>query len=193
MRRALFLIIQILFLPHLILFLFHRNKQLIIRDLYSSNPNPESSFKTLYNLTYELAINKYFRTLFYFRTRGIFASVLRVFYPKERYFTIDMHTKIGGGVILAHPYGSIINAESVGDNLYVNQLVTIGENNGKKPVLGNNVKLYTNCSVIGDITIGDNVVVGAGAVVTKSVPDFCTIVGNPARIINTEHIQPPTT
>jgi serine O-acetyltransferase len=119
--------------------------------------------------------------------------VLRVFYPKERYFTIDMHTKIGGGVILAHPYGSIINAESVGDNLYVNQLVTIGENNGKKPVLGNNVKLYTNCSVIGDITIGDNVVVGAGAVVTKSVPDFCTIVGNPARIINTEHIQPPTT
>ena len=37
--------------------------------------------------------------------------------------------------------------------------------------------------IIGEITVGNNVVVGAGSVVTKNVPDNCTIVGNPARII----------
>jgi len=65
--------------------------------------------------------------------------------------------------------------------------VTIGESNGKLPTLGNNVKLYTNCTVLGDITIGDNVIVGAGAVVVKSIPDNCVVVGNPARIIKQKY------
>tara|TARA_Y100000815_G_scaffold159365_1_gene144712 strand:- start:5931 stop:6215 length:285 start_codon:yes stop_codon:yes gene_type:complete len=90
---------------------------------------------------------------------------------------------LGGGVILAHPYSSIINAESVGKNLYINQLVTIGENNGHRPKIGDDVKLYTNATIIGGITIGDNVVVGAGSVVVKDVPSNCIIAGNPAKII----------
>lgn len=43
--------------------------------------------------------------------------------------------------------------------------------------------------MIGDITIGNNVVIGAGSVVTKSVPDNCTVVGNPARIIRRDGIK----
>ena len=46
------------------------------------------------------------------------------------------------------------------------------------------MSIYTGAIVIGDISIGNNVSIGAGAVVVKDVPDNFTVVGNPARIIN---------
>ena len=51
------------------------------------------------------------------------------------------------------------------------------------PSFGDNVSVYANAVVIGNISIGNNVSIGAGAVVTKPVPDNCTVVGNPMRII----------
>lgn len=47
-----------------------------------------------------------------------------------------------------------------------------------------NVKICTGAVVIGDITVGDNVTIGAGSIVVKSIPDNCIVCGNPARIIN---------
>ncbi|MEW7291812.1 hypothetical protein ABW637_14805 [Aquimarina sp. 2304DJ70-9] len=162
-----------------------KNKALIIEDVYCVDVIPNSSMRVAYDLTRRLSQSKYFRTLFYFRTTGFFSNILRIFYPRDKRFTIDMHTKIDGGVILAHPYSSIINAKQVGKGLYINQLVTIGEKEGKKPVIGDHVKLYTNCTIIGDITIGNNCIIGAGAVVTKSIPDNSVAVGNPAKVIKT--------
>tara|TARA_R110002050_G_scaffold74791_7_gene160456 strand:+ start:1852 stop:2421 length:570 start_codon:yes stop_codon:yes gene_type:complete len=181
--RLLLYIHQLLFIPHVMLFFNHKNKQIIIEDLYCIEPKSHSTFKIANDLTKTLAQNKYFRTLFYFRTRGVFSNVLRVFYPRDNRFTIDINTKIDGGVVLAHPYSTIINAEKIGKNLYINQLVTIGEKDGRKPIIGDNVKLYTNCTIIGGINIGNNCIIGAGAVVVKNVPDNCTVVGNPAKII----------
>ena len=94
-----------------------------------------------------------------------------------------MSTKLGGGILTGHPYSTILNADSIGDNFYVNHLVTVGEVNGKRPTIGNNVNIYTGAIIIGDITIGNNVNIGAGSVVTKSIPDNCTVVGNPGKII----------
>ncbi|MFH6769257.1 hypothetical protein V8G56_10955 [Gaetbulibacter aquiaggeris] len=130
-----------------------------------------------------LAYSSDFRTIFYFRNRGIISSVLNLYCPKEKYFRIDISTKLGGGVLTGHPYSTILNAESIGENFYVNHLVTVGEVNGKRPTIGNNVSIYTGAIVIGDITIGNNVNIGAGAVVVKDVPDNCTVVGNPAKIV----------
>ncbi|MCR9227829.1 MAG: hypothetical protein NXH90_10460 [Flavobacteriaceae bacterium] len=139
--------------------------------------------KIFLDLLSKLSSDTYFRTLFYFRNQGTFINILRVFFPRDKRLTIDVNTKLGGGVILAHPYSSIINAESVGKNLYINQLVTIGESNGHRPKIGDNVKLYSNATIIGGITIGDNVVVGAGSVVVKDVPSNCIIAGNPAKVL----------
>ncbi len=183
--RIFYAIHQLFFLPHLMLFLSSKNKALITEDLYCLDIIPNSSLRVAYDLTMRLSQSKYFRTLFYFRTTGFFSNILRLFYPRDNRFTIDVNTKIDGGVILAHPYSSIINAKQVGKNLYINQLVTVGEKEGKKPTIGDHVKLYTNCTIIGDITIGDNCIIGAGAVVTKSIPDNSVAVGNPAKVIKT--------
>lgn len=173
-----------LYAPHVLLFLLSPQRKVILMDLYARAPAVESSqlFRLL-ELSYALMNSKYFRNLFYFRTGGIFSKILRVFYPRSETFIIDIHTKIGAGLKLAHPYATIINAESVGENCYINHLVTIGEKNGRKPVIGNNVELHANCTVIGGINIGDNAVIGAGAVVVKDVPANAVVIGNPARII----------
>ena len=56
---------------------------------------------------------------------------------------------------------------------------------GKKyfPTIGDNVTIYAGACVIGGIKIGNNVVIGANAVVTKDIPDNSVVVGNPAKTI----------
>lgn len=178
------IITLILFFPHIILFIFSKNREIVIADLYSrSAERPQSFLLILSDLAFKLFNDQYFRTLFYFRESGFFTKFLRIFYPREKYFIIDINTLLGKGVQLAHPYSTILNADSIGENLYVNHLVTVGEKNGKKPIIGNNVQLHANCCVIGGVKIGDNVIIGAGAIVVKDVPPNCLAIGNPAQII----------
>ncbi len=181
-RTVVYFFGQLLFLPHVVLFLLSVNRPLIIQDLYARKSKKNGVLKQCYDLSFELLHSRFFRTLFYFRTNGVFSKLLRVLYPMHSSFTIDIHTKIGGGLQLAHPYATILNAQSLGENVYVNHLVTLGEKNGKKPVIGNNVQLHAGCIVIGGITIGNNAIIGAGAVVVKDVPSDSIAVGNPAQI-----------
>ena len=183
MRTLLLFIGQLFFIPHGILFLGSPIKAIILRDLYARTTPQQGMAIQCYHLTKELVLSKYFRTLFYYRTPGVFSKVLRIFYPKHDSFTIDRYTKIGAGLQLAHPYATILNATSIGENVYVNHLVTLGEKEGKKPIIGNNVQLHAGCIIIGGVTIGDNAIIGAGAVVVKNVPKNTIAVGNPARII----------
>jgi serine O-acetyltransferase len=173
----------LLYLPHVFLFLLSKQKETIRYDLYSRSENKLKRFIIIGDLSARLFYDKYFRTLFYFRLNNFPSKILRVFYPKERYFIIDIHTVLGKGVQLAHPYSTILNAEHIGENLYVNHLVTVGEKHGRKPRIGNNVQLHANCIVIGGIEIGDNAIIGAGSVVVKNVPENAIVVGNPGKII----------
>ncbi|MHA7059204.1 serine O-acetyltransferase [Aquimarina sp. M1] len=183
MRSLLLNIYKVLLLPHMFVYQISKNKEAIDKDIErwaDAKGIRGTKVSLLFNF---LAISPDFRTLFYFRNRGIVSSLLNVYCKKEKYFRIDISTKLGGGVLTGHPYSTILNADSIGENLYVNHLVTVGEVNGKRPTIGDNVSIYTGAIIIGDIKIGNNCSIGAGSVVVKDVPDNCVVVGNPARII----------
>lgn len=67
---------------------------------------------------------------------------------------------------------------------FIYQQVTVGYSDDEKaPIIGDNVTIFPGAKVIGDVVIGNNVVIGANAVVVKNVPANCTVVGVPAYII----------
>ena len=103
--------------------------------------------------------------------------------PGNSSFIIPYSTKIGKGMWFAHPFSTVLNAESIGDNFYCIHCTTIGKKDSARPILGNNVSLGCNVCLIGGVHIGNNVKVGAGSVVVKDVPDNCVVAGNPAKII----------
>jgi serine O-acetyltransferase len=92
-------------------------------------------------------------------------------------------TPIGGGLLLFHANGTIIDAVSIGRNCRIVSNVTIGYKNGQKVTIKDNVEILANAVIIGGITIGNNCIIGPGAVVFKSIPDNCVVVGNPAFIL----------
>ncbi|MDR3591522.1 MAG: serine acetyltransferase [Negativicutes bacterium] len=127
-----------------------------------------------------------FRNLFYKRVQKhswFFAKMLTIVLPPLDSLFIATED-IGPGLYIQHGFSTIIAAKSLGANCWVNQQVTIGFSNSyDSPVIGNNVRITAGAVVIGKVTVGDNVMIGANATVTKDVPHDCTVVGNPAFIV----------
>ncbi|MDE6888771.1 MAG: serine acetyltransferase [Eubacterium sp.] len=71
----------------------------------------------------------------------------------------------------------------IGEGCRIYQNVTIGEVNRKAPVIGNGCLIGAGAVLVGDIRIGDHVKIGAGTVVNTDIPDGCTVVSQPMRII----------
>ena len=87
-------------------------------------------------------------------------------------------------MIIQHGFSTIVSAERIGKNCKIYQQVTIGYNHDlKAPVIGENVEICCGAKVIGGITVGDNVLVGANAVVVTDVPPNSVVAGVPARVI----------
>ncbi len=92
---------------------------------------------------------------------------------------------IGGGLYIAHPIGTVIMCNKMGENCNIISSVTIGlRKKHAFPTIGDNVVIGAGARVLGDITIGNNAVIGANAVVINDVPEGATAVGIPAKIIN---------
>ena len=101
---------------------------------------------------------------------------------------IPSKAKIGKGFTIHNFSGIFISEGEMGENVIVFQGVTIGHLRGQPapPKIGNNVLIAAGAKVLGSVTIGNNVVIGANSVVINDVPDNCTVMGNPARIISRE-------
>ncbi len=92
-------------------------------------------------------------------------------------------TDIGGGLYIQHGFATIISAKKIGENCRIYQQVTIGYKGEFSPVLGDNVSVTCGAKVLGDVTMHNNSLVAAGAVVVKDVPENAIVGGVPARII----------
>ena len=109
----------------------------------------------------------------------------------NRFLTgVEIHpgAKIGRGLFIDHGMGVVIGETAeIGDNVTLYQGVTLGgtgkEKGKRHPTIGNNVVVSTGAKVLGAITIGNNVKVGAGSVVLRNVPDNCTVVGVPGKVV----------
>jgi putative colanic acid biosynthesis acetyltransferase WcaB len=96
---------------------------------------------------------------------------------------------IGPRIKLYHPHNIVIHHDTViGTDCLIRHGVTIGTKlkedgvESRPPILHDNIELGASCILVGDIEISSNCVIGAGAVVTKSLPDGSVAVGNPFRL-----------
>ncbi|MEE3719407.1 serine O-acetyltransferase [Tumidithrix elongata RA019] len=117
-----------------------------------------------------------------------------------RFFTgVEIHpgAVIGKGAFIDHGMGVVVGETAiVGEYVLLYQGVTLGgtgkETGKRHPTLGDNVVIGAGAKVLGNIQIGSNVRIGAGSVVLKCVPPDCTVVGVPGRIVHRHgQVVPP--
>ena len=98
---------------------------------------------------------------------------------------IDHGAEIGEGTVFIHGNGIVIGTGAkVGRECRIFHQVTIGTQDGKTyPTVGDRVTCYPGAKIIGDITIGDDAVIGANAVVLHDVATGAVVAGNPAVVI----------
>lgn len=95
--------------------------------------------------------------------------------------------QIGRGTVFPHDaLGCVFHPNvKIGKNCKILHGVTMGGRAGHKglPIIGDNVVIGTHAQIVGNVRIGNNSIVGAGAIVTHDVPDNVVVVGNPAKIL----------
>ncbi len=133
--------------------------------------------------------------IIYYRVSHALRAIGIPFFPRwisqiGRFFTgIEIHpgAEIGECFFIDHGMGVVIGETTIiGNYVLLYQGVTLGgtglEKGKRHPTIGNNVVIGAGAKVLGNITIGDNSYVGANAVVIKDVPPNSTVVGVPGRI-----------
>ncbi|WP_083478359.1 serine acetyltransferase [Lacinutrix himadriensis] len=190
MKRFIFLVKHV-FKKLLLIKLFNRyvaENKIIQQDIVQTisvrgcKVNPDTLKKKFEHL---MIYYPEFAVIFFWRTKERRQWVKKIFI-KEFLCKIFESTKIAGGLMCYHPFATVINAKSIGENFQFRNGLTIGNkgnDNTLIPTIGDNVTVGVNVVIIGNITIGNDVVIGAGSIVVKDVPSHCVIAGNPARII----------
>ena len=121
----------------------------------------------------------------------------RVISQVARHYTgIEIHpgATIGKGLVIDHGMGVVIGETTeIGDNCTLYQGVTLGgtgKDQGKRhPTLGNNVMVGAGAKVLGPVQIGDNAKIASNAVVLKEIPADSTAVGIPAKVVRKSGVK----
>ncbi len=147
------------------------------------------SFRVM--LSYRRAHKQYLKG-HYFRARWISQR-------SARKTGIEIHpgARIGKGFFIDHGSGVIIGETTmIGDNVTIYQGVTLGgtgkEKGKRHPTIGDNVMISAGAKVLGSFTIGENSKIGAGSVVLKAVPPNSTVVGVPGHVVKKNDVRVPT-
>jgi serine O-acetyltransferase len=117
--------------------------------------------------------------------RVVFEYIIRIIYSSD----ISLTSKIGPGLIIVHGHDIVIGgAVIIGERCKILNGVTLGNKNlellvNQQPKIGNDVVIGSGAKLLGDINIGDNVVVGANSVVLRDAPSDVVVAGAPAKIV----------
>ena len=108
----------------------------------------------------------------------------KIMHSNDWFYAIDLPVHF----LAEHPLGSVLGRASYGDFFFIYQGTTVGGSRSKGklyyPVIGNNVILFANASILGNCRIGNNVVVAAGSkIVNESVPDNCIVFGKSPHLV----------
>lgn len=136
------------------------------------------------------------RYVYYWRKANkkvtLFRKLRMMKYSRKYGLEISTDAHIGRGLYLGHPYNiTVAGGVTMGDNVNLHKGCTIGrENRGRRegvPTIGNRVAIGINATVIGNIHIGDDVMIAANSFVNFDVPDHSVVIGNPGVIYHKEH------
>ena len=160
-----------------------------INVIFERDPAPKSKLEVILNYPGLHAI--WMHRIAHFFYRNNFFLIARLISQFTRFLTqIEIHpgAKLGDGLFIDHGCGVVIGETAeIGENVTIFQGVTLGgsgkEKGKRHPTLGDNVVVSTGAKVLGSFRVGDNAKIGAGSVVLKEVPDNCTVVGIPGRVV----------
>jgi serine O-acetyltransferase len=160
-----------------------------IKAVFDRDPAARNTFEILlvYSGLHAIIIHRFSHFLFKLGLR----SLPRIISQLARFLTgIEIHpgAEIGKGFFIDHGMGIVIGETTIiGDNVSLFQGVTLGgtgkEKGKRHPTLGNNVMVGAGAKILGSIEIGDNVKIGAGSVVLNPVPANSTVVGVPGHVV----------
>lgn len=183
-------------IPHVFVMSVHSSREYINVDIarWSSlgflRRTPQTAWQTIWCFIQLMTYLREYRTVFYYRLGWASRLLHPLCRPMITPWISIVDEGIGPGLYILHGWATSIAAKKIGKNFWVFQHVTIGYVNANdKPTIGDNVTVYAGAKVLGNIRIGDNCVIGANAVVTKDVPDNCTVVGVPAYIVRRNGVK----
>jgi serine O-acetyltransferase len=164
------------------MYVFVKNNERFKADLQRWVDWKQCPYRSNYmRFVYLMTEYEEFRNVCYFRM-GMVKYLFRILCPPVN--NLYLYTKdIGGGFLVQHGFSTIINANKIGENCKIFQQVTVGYNGDKRPTIGDNVEICCGAKVIGGVTVGNNVVIGAQALVVKDVPDNAVVGGALSQII----------
>ena len=187
-------------IPHILAYLFSGNKDYHNVDIerwttcrgrgrhgQSEKHNGGNTLKLVLGLIWLLLNVPEYRNVFYLRFNYL-KYLMMYLKPYSTLYICTPSKEFGPGVFIQHGFATVITAEHVGRNCWINQQVTIGYNDSKKygygkPWIGDNVRVSAGAKVVGKVKIGDGSTIGVNAVVVKDVAPNSTVVPSPMMLI----------
>ena len=168
------------------------------KNMAAKDPAAKSTLQVILLYSGWHALLWYRPAHFFHRQRLFFLA--RLFSQLGRFFTgIEIHpgAKIGNGLFIDHGMGIVIGETAeIGDNCTIYHGVTLGgtgkESGKRHPTIGNNVLIGAGAKVLGPIRVGDNAMIGANSVVLRDIPPETTVTGIPGRMVRQQQRRVPS-